>query len=286
MKKNIFRILSLLLAVSFLTSCLKDDRLVLDPEKGNNVIEFANPTQIATIGSVYPLYVMSYDLNPTVTVPITLSYSGPESGAPQDITVNFGVGTEADVTAYNTDQDEHFTFMPAEDYTLGSTSAVIKKGQSKATFNITFKLESFDLSESLVLPLVITSSSSGIISGNFNKILLNVGAKNRIDGLYSYKTSATTSLVPNADFSGVPLVTAGARTVTTNLLDTYANIVTYDIDPVTNKVTVVSVVNPLGVIATDPISNYNPATKVMYVKWTSNGGARTFEETFTFTGSR
>lgn len=282
MKKNIFKTLSLLLAVSLLTSCLKDDRLVLDPEKGHNVIEFHNPATISVIGSVYPLYVMSYDLNPTVTVPITLSYSGPETGAPQDITVNFGVGTAADVAAYNTEQDEEFTFMPADNYTLEATSAVIRKGQTQATFNIVFKLESFDLSEALVLPLVITSSSSGIISGNFNKILLNVGAKNRIDGIYSYTTTANTSLVPNANFTGVPLVTSGARTVTTNLLNTYSNIVTYDIDPVTNRVTVLS---GLGTnIVTDPTSSYNPANKVMHVKWTS--GSRTIDETFTYTGSR
>ncbi|RZL54284.1 MAG: hypothetical protein EOO93_20195 [Pedobacter sp.] len=67
-------------------------------------------------------------------------------------------------------------------------------------------------------------------------------------------------------------------------MNTYSNIITYNIDPVTNKVTVVSVIATIGTPITDPVSNYNPSTKVMYVKWTA--GARSFEETYTYTGVR
>ncbi|MFC4211880.1 DUF1735 domain-containing protein [Pedobacter lithocola] len=281
MKKNIIKSIVLFLAVTSLTSCLKDDSLVLDPAKGVNVIEFANPGQINVIGSIYPLYVQSYAVVPEVNRTITVSYSGPQSEAPEDITVNIAVAPNSVITEYNTNQNEAYELMPTSNYTMTTTSVVIKKGTSKASFNILFKPTSFDLGKALVLPLRITSVSSGTISGNFNTILLNVGAKNRIDGLYSYKTSATTSLVPNADDKDVPLVTSGANTVKTNLLNTYANIMVYSIDPVTNKVTVVS---GLGTPVTDPVSNYNPTTKVMFVKWTS--GTRSFEETFTYTGVR
>lgn len=281
MKKYIYKSIALFLVVTSLTSCLKDDSLVLNPAKGHNVIEFANPGQINVIGSVYPLYVQSYAVVPEVTKTITVSYSGPETEAPVDITVNIAIAPASVITAYNTNQSGTYELMPAASYTLSTNSVVIRKGTTKASFDIKFKPATFDLSKALVLPLQIASTSSGIISGNFNVILLNVGAKNRVDGVYNYKTSATTSLVPNANDNGVELVTSGATTVKTNLLNTYSNIVVYNIDATTNKVTVLS---GLGTPITDPSSNYNPATKVMFVKWTA--GSRSFEETYTYTGVR
>lgn len=278
MKKYIFRTFSFLLAVSVLTSCLKDDSLVLDPEKGHNVIEFANPAQISVIGSIYPLYTISYDLAPEVTVPVTVSYSGPESGAPEDITVNIAAGDSALVKAYNEDQDEHFTYMPASNYAFQSGSAVIKKGEKKATINITFKLGQFDLSQALVLPLQITSASSGTVSGNFNTILLNVGAKNIYEGVYKHTYTSTLGNGTNE----VTLVTNGANSVYLDpgLLGVYSNAQTLLIDPATNRITVV--MTSLLPIATDPSSSYDPETKTLRVKWTSNGGARTFDETYVF----
>ena len=76
MKKNILKVLSLVMATSFLTSCLKDDKsLILDPAKGVNVIEFANPSQISSpAGSVLPLYAFAYDIVPTVTLPLTVMF--------------------------------------------------------------------------------------------------------------------------------------------------------------------------------------------------------------------
>ncbi|MGE8422876.1 MAG: DUF7015 domain-containing protein [Sphingobacterium siyangense] len=39
-------------------------------------------------------------------------------------------------------------------------------------------------------------------------------------------------------------------------------------------------------MATKPTSKYDPATKTLTVNWTSNGGGRTFEEKFVYTGPR
>ncbi|RYF10423.1 MAG: DUF1735 domain-containing protein, partial [Flavobacteriales bacterium] len=271
-----------LVAVATLSSCLKDDRLVLDPEKGTNVIEFVNPGQINHVGSTTALYVLSYPVSSTLQViPLEVSYSGPADGAPEDIVVNLAVGGQAIIDQYNEEQDEDYTLMPTSWYSVGATSVTIPKGQKRATFNVSINTSLFDLTKPYVVPMTITSVSSGTVSTNFSKILLNFGAKNPIDGLYNLKTTATTSLVPNANFNNVPLVTSGPNTVTTNLLDTYANIMVYRVDFTTNKVTVVS---GLGTPVTDPVSNWNPTTKVLYAKWTS--GARSFEETFTYQGVR
>lgn len=186
MKKYIIQSIALLLGVSSLTSCLKDDSLVLDPAKGRNVIEFANPAQIVTIGTPYAMYAFSYESTATPSLPVTVSYSGPEMNAPNDITVNFSVGTQAAIDTYNEATDNEFALLRPESYSLSSNQVVIKAGTSKATFNVLLKPSTFDFSKSEVLPLTITSVSSGTISGNFSTILLNVSAKNKYDGVYKY----------------------------------------------------------------------------------------------------
>lgn len=217
MKKYIYKSLALLLGVSTLTSCLKDDTLVLDPAKGRNVIEFANPAQIVTIGTPYAMYAFSYAATATPSLPITVSYSGPELNAPNDITVNVSVGNESTITEYNTATDNEFAMLQPASYTLSTNSVVIKAGTNKATFNVLLKPSSFDFSKSEVLPLTITSVSSGTISGNFSTILLNVSAKNKYDGVYRYfglyEANDRSGFLTGQEFEyprNVRLVTSGA----------------------------------------------------------------------------
>jgi hypothetical protein len=209
--KKIIKSIFLLLAVTSLTSCLKDDSLVLDPAKGVNVIEFANPAQIVAIGTPHPLYSFSYEATATPTLPITVSYSGPEAAAPQDITVNIAVGNVSTINDYNKATDNTYEMLNSGGYSLSATQVVIKAGTSKASFNVILKPSAFDFAKSEVLPLTITSVSSGIISGNFNTILLNVSAKNKYDGLYAVTgtmvdvTSATLTHVNNALGTDAPM---------------------------------------------------------------------------------
>jgi len=286
--KKYFRLSILALAAFSLSSCLKDKNVVLDPDLSPPVVEFANVADIVSPqGAKYPLYVQSLNLEPTGKFNITINYTGSEP-APSDITVNVSLvgGTAAGtpIGDYNTEQDEHFVELPATMHDASNKTLTIPKGARSVSFPVNVKPSLFDLSAAYALAFKITSASSGTISKTFSTIVVSVGAKNRIDGAYNLKTTAGTSLQANLDHNNVPLVTTGATTVKTNLLDTYANIITYNVDPTTNKVTVVSVVNSIGTPITDPVSNYNPTTKVMYVKWTA--GTRSFEETYTYQGSR
>lgn len=283
MKKNIIKSLVLFFAVTTLSSCLKDDRLVLDPEKGVNVIEFGNTSSVSVAGSTVPLYVNSFALGQDATLQIPISYSGPEATAPQDITVTVSVLGEETTDAYNEEQDDHLEVMDPSTYTIPSTTVVIPKGQRRAFLTVNVKPDLFDLTVKYGLPLKISSVSFGTISGNFGTAIYSIGAKNRLDGLYNYKTSATTSLKAGANDNNVPLTTSGPNSVTANLVNTYANIVTYSVDPVTNKATVTNS-GGIGDPITDPASNFNPETRVLYVKWTA--GSRQFEETYTYTGVR
>lgn len=197
MKRIINKTLALLVAATTLSSCLKDDSVVLNPEKGTNVIEFANVTDIAVHGSSIPAYVISYEVTAEETLPVTVSYSGPATGAPEDITVNVAVGDGTPIASYNTEQSTSYILMPSDKYTMTTTSVVIPKGQTKATFNVKFKPNTFDLSKNYALPLKITSVSSGTVSSNFSTMLLAVGAKNKFDGVYTYIATHTATDRPS-----------------------------------------------------------------------------------------
>lgn len=206
---KIFAVLTL--ATVILPGCLKDNTIVLDPAKGVNVIEFANPGQIVADGTPHPLYSFSYAATAKPTLPITISYSGPEAKAPQDITVKFAVGDESTIDAYNTATESDFVMLNSGGYTLSANEVVIKAGTSKATFNIVLNPSAFDFSKSEVLPLTIKSVSSSQISGNFNTILINVAAKNKYDGVYAVTgtmvdvTNATLTHVNDALGADAPM---------------------------------------------------------------------------------
>ena len=289
MKNFINKALVLVFATVALTSCLKDDSMVLDPEKaGANLVDFVNPAEIAVHGSTTPLYVLSYPIVTTPTpVKISVAYSGAEDAAPNDITVNIGLAAQSVIDQYNTEQNKAYEMMPSAWYTLSATSVVIPKGQKTASFTVNVNTSLIDLSKAFVLPLKLTSPNAAV-SANFGTALLAIGAKNPYDGLYNYKTSANTVLAPNLNKNNVQLVTTSATTVALKpgLVTLYSNVVTYTIDPVTNGVTVTAALGAGAETPPDPRSKWDPVKKVLTVYWRQSGGSRTFEEVFTYQGPR
>jgi hypothetical protein len=199
MKKILYKSLALVFATVALSSCLKDDSYVIDPEKAAaNVIDFQNPTDIAAVGTSNPLYIYSFPIVSTPTsINLTVSYSGAEDAAPKDITVNIGVAAQAVIDTYNEEQTKAFTMMPSSWYTLSATSVVIPKGQKTATFKLNISTTLIDLTGSYVVPLKLTSADA-VVSTNFGTVLINVGAKNKYDGVY--KWVATQSATDRASF--------------------------------------------------------------------------------------
>jgi hypothetical protein len=282
--KKIINLLALAFILTGLSSCLKDTPLIGPDAKGalKNIVEFQNINYIESASGSIPLYIQSFDIKPSGTSTLVVNYAG-VGAAPADIAVKVALSPAA-ITQFNTDNGTTYEPMPTNLYSLSSLDLVIPKGQRTASITISVKPDQFNFDLAYALAFKITSASNSVISGNFGTVLISIGAKNKYDGNYNLKTTATTSLQASLNHNDVPLVTVNATDVKTNLLDTYANIITYRIDPVTNKVTVLSVVNSIGTPITDPISNYNPATKVMHVVWTA--GTRSFDETYTYTSSR
>ena len=125
-----------LLAVGVMSSCLKDDRQPLDPDKGvGNVIDFKNPSDpISATTSTYVMYAAAFeipkDVNATMDYKLTVSWSGAEDTAPQDIVLNLNAN-DAAVAAYNTEQSKSYTVLPSSLYTIPAT-VTIPKGTPSA----------------------------------------------------------------------------------------------------------------------------------------------------------
>ncbi|WP_439880514.1 DUF1735 domain-containing protein [Pontibacter sp. MBLB2868] len=281
---------------------MDDERIVPDTADAANIIEFsASPSVYPSSSYLFPVVTSAYEVKPAAEMEVVVSYSGTDV-APEDITVNievlpalideFNAKVEADARAEaiatNDDPDaaaedalfeNGYDLMPSELYELKATQVTIKKGERKAILPITVHTDQFDFSKQYGIPLKISGASTGTISGNFGAAIFNVKAKNQYDGKYSYKGAADQSLGAGKEAT-IVMATTGEFTVKTGLVATYSNEVFYTVDPATNKVTVS--MTTLLPIATDPSSHYDPATKTFHVKWTSNGGARHFEETIKY----
>jgi len=207
------------LAVCF-ASCLKDDSNLLDPDKTQNVIEFANTANlISPTLSKYPLLSVNIVMEPNTVYNASVSYSGAHN-APEDITVEVGVADAGVLTFYKSQVSaaSSYALIPSNLYSLPSTKVVIKKGTRQVNFPINFPNPDQLFGKNYVLPLVIKSASSGIISGNFNTMLYLLNGINRYDGVYTLKYRfgandrgydlATTTWY----YSDVQLVTASATT--------------------------------------------------------------------------
>lgn len=189
--KKYFSLLILSVAVFSLSSCLKDDKEVIQADNSPSVVEFRNPVAIGSpSGAVYPMFPKSFGLDAaSVTYSVTVAYTG-ATGAPQDIPLTFDI-YDAAVTAYNTQQSSSLTIMPTSLYTLNTPSATIAKGTFFTTVSFTFSPQSFDFTKTYGLAVRIKSATGANISSNFGTIILAIGAKNKYDGVYKVTGSLT-----------------------------------------------------------------------------------------------
>jgi hypothetical protein len=288
--KRIFNLLMLGGAIVSMSSCLKDDNANLKGGDSPAVVEWsttAGDVPVSPANSTYPLYVRSYPIAPSIDVPLVVNYTGTDV-ANDDITLTIGLNTSA-IAQYNNErktvdlEDSNLELIPSNYYTL-PTTVVIPKGQHKATIIVKLNsslITNFD--KKYILPVSILSASGNTtISKNYGTLLYQIGAKNSYDGTYRHTYTSTLGNGTNT----VRLVTTGANTVRLDpgLLGVYTNAQTLTIDPATNLVTVS--MTTLLPITNNPASKYDPATKTFTVKYTSNGGARTFDETYVYTGPR
>ena len=221
-------------AALLLTSCLKDDRNLIDPANTNNVIEFANTANLTSpTTSRYPLLSVNIPMQPSVTYNAVISYSG-ANNAPEDITVEVELASPAILTAYNTQNRTSLVPTPSTLYSLPQTKVVIPKGARQVNFPIVFTNSNLLFGQGYALGLTIksVSPSNHIVSGNFNTMLFSLSGINALDGIYTLKYRFGTNdrnydVTPVTWFySDVTLVTASVNTSTMRNLNAGTSITT------------------------------------------------------------
>ncbi len=275
--------LSLLFILPFLfSSCIEDEYKALTDE--------GNPFLVASGGTEKELFFDAF--TDVKMIPMFDIHRNVPTNAALQVPTEVILTPARDVLeAYNEEHGTDFEWLPTSIFTFKTEPGMAVSGEEiKLSYGpgdfgkqIAINLDGakWDLAHKYALAYRISNPGNNKIAAGNETFITLVSAKNAWDGVYNYKTSASTALVPNQD-TEVELRTISPTKVKLypGLLATYSNDVWYNIDPATNKVTVEMIT--LLPIATDPSSSYDPETKTFTLKWTSNNGARTFEETYTF----
>lgn len=300
---------------TLLSSCLKDKFDIINPSGSNPVVEFKNPVAPSSEtpeGSAFTVFPVSYAVGASVEATYVIQLTGPNA-APQDITVNIGVNPAA-VTKLNAEKSivpsyVPYVVLPSTLYTISTPTVTIPAGQNKATVKVLYKTSDFSFTTKYALPIAVTSSSFGGVSQNFGTILLNVTAKNQWDGIYAMQTG---SLVTRYLSPGVPANDALSGNISANpdLTVTTINGNTVEltnlkwaggtsgvsgienlqavVDPVTNLVTMKSLVNATLKNVAGKDNKYDPATKTFTINfdWNQTTTPREMTLVIKYKGSR
>lgn len=303
------------------SSCLKDTPN-FNPDDSNNVTEFANtgapladPTSTSAVGYLADLGTMV--IGDTSSFKVNISYSGADQ-APQDMEVVVDVDQSL-LASYNDANDEGFVLPPASVVDLSKifpATVKIKKGEHRGQLIVPAKLTTdYNFSESYGIPLVIKSTSVGVISGNYGKAVYQVSVRNPYDGVYSIVSGTVTrynspgvpandalsgSLVGNKD---VYLVTSGSTSVSFppvsndgGLFWAYGNNsmvsgidgTSATVDPSTNLVTMKSTGSPSLTNWAGHDNYYDPETQTFHLAfiWNPTSTVRTYEMVLKYKGPR
>jgi hypothetical protein len=278
---------SLLFILPFLfTSCIKDDLTELT-DQGSSFL-------VAGGGTEKELFYNAF--TDVKKIPVFDIHRNVNSNAALQIPTTVKLTPARDVLdAYNEAHGETYEWLPASIYTFANEPGITFQGEDiilnygagdfAKELAVNLDGAKWDLAHKYALAYRIADPGNNKIGAGNETFITMISAKNIWDGVYHYTTSANNTLLPNQD-TEVELHTVSPTKVklVPGLLGYYSNEVWYTIDPATNKVSVE--MNSLLPIATDPSSVYDPETKTFTLKWTSNAGARVFEETMVFLKDR
>ncbi|WP_056872822.1 DUF1735 domain-containing protein [Pedobacter sp. Leaf194] len=277
------------LGICLFTSCVKEDNMFTDNGNGgeSGIVELGDlpPTRTAGATAVtYTTVTKSFDAAAEVDVPIVINYTG-VNGAPADVTVQVAINNAA-VAATSTT----YTALPTNLYTIPSNTVTILKGQKKANFIVKVKASSFNFALTYALGIQITSSSNGIVSGNYGTGVFIFSAKNQWDGVYQIVSGQVTrytavGVVENpSTLNGtqvgnpnITMITNGANSVIVSNMKWFGGggIAGIDntvatINPTTNAVTMSCLTNATLANRAGLPNNYDPATKTFTLNFDWN----------------
>ncbi|WP_342646009.1 DUF1735 domain-containing protein [Mucilaginibacter sp. CSA2-8R] len=173
--KKIFNTIILSISVLFMSSCLKSTDIVGPdaPGSAGAIIEFANPTFIATSSHTLTVPLARYEFLTLKTgdkVHVDVNYTGTNAAAPSNVTVNLTTDAGALTTHLTQANRTTYVALPTTLYTLPA-SVTIPSGQNKAGFDFTIT-DQFVANTTYAVALKIASASAGTVSGNFGTIVV------------------------------------------------------------------------------------------------------------------
>lgn len=308
--KNKYFGLFLIAAMAFsLQSCLKNNSFYTDFSKGSPAVElplaavhtnqpFAVSLDVSTAPTQYYVVVNVASVNkPTSTVTATVALDSnylntynaqQDAAAKQAQAAYLAADTTHKVTDSNYPADyEPYELMPDSTYSISSLEVSIAAGHREDSIPIQIFTSKLDAGHVYVLPFTIVKSSLPI--SNWNHLLLNIGAKNKWDGIYKVAGEFVHPSYGDQiwDFSaGITqtLVTTGVNSV--NMYPTKTPLVTFgvelDITILPNN-SLIEVFN--GVTTPTPNNDhYDPDTRTFYVSGAYT--TRKYKATFTYVKPR
>jgi hypothetical protein len=293
--KNIFKWVIPALCVLVLSSCLKNKNDQPDFSGTTPVVELPvnSPMGDGSVNSLSTSLILADTPSHYI---FYVNYAASSTKA-KDIKVTLSINP-ALIDSYNTAHPtDSIKMIPTGAFSL-PLSITIPAGQRRAQVPVELISKLLNPNFSFGLPITITDASGEVISKNFASLVVKVGVRNKYDGNYSYKGYVFREGYPaqTGNFKGqtTDLVTNGARGVNFSPIWADAtgvggiNVLTINVDSVTNKVTMKSS-SRADLVNTPGYDNrYDPATKTFYLsfKWNVSPDGRSTTDTLTYSKVR
>jgi len=182
-KNKYLRLLIIAAMVFSLQSCLKNNSFYTDFSKGKPAIELP----LAATHTNDP-FAVSFDVSTTPTQYYVVVNVASVNKPTSPVTATLAID-KAYLDSFNTaqaaaDPDNYvpYELMPDSTYSIGSLDVTIAAGHREDSIPIQVFTSKLDAGHIYVLPFTIVKSSLPI--SNWNHLMLNIGAKNKWDGVY------------------------------------------------------------------------------------------------------
>lgn len=314
MKRILITAFSAITLSALVSSCLKDKGF--EDQKYGTIVKEVK-------GVAFPLAPTSPVLGSINSLTESQTYQLPnitleqEGVAASDVTVTVSLNNALVDAANTQDPSLDLTVLPADAYTLSTTSVVIPKGSK---FSDALKLvipnsSSLDPNLTYALGFSITAVSAGYtIAANQKDVVIGFAIKNAYDGIYSVESGLVTRYtspgVPAGDAISGPLggnpdvylLTSGANSVSIPPSGVEGGLfwsgggsmvagvdgITLTVDPGTNQVTSRSAGNATFGNWAGRDNYYDPATKTFHLsfRWNPTANVREYEVVLKYKGPR
>ncbi|WP_299825818.1 DUF1735 domain-containing protein [uncultured Pontibacter sp.] len=307
--KALNKIYAIALLALGLTSCLQDKEIE-DQKYGMIDLNAKRIIELPANSSHTSTFALAYEDKETVLDFVTVRLAA-EQVAAEDITVKLSLASsQAIIDAYNEAEEAELVEYPSSLYELQGSglSVTIPKGSRTGVLKLAMNPVDLDPSTTYALGFTIESvdKSGYTISGNFDNLLVTIGAKNAYDAVYRINPETSSIVDANGLYTDdyprdISLSTRTANSVVYyDESYAYNNLIVnsiatggaansgirpiYTFDPATGNLVSVTDFNDGTRVFTNVEGKFNEADRSIYIKWTA--GRWTVTENYVFLRER